>query len=75
MDKDSSNRVRVRFPCQHGDWFRHMVKPVPVGRPEWCDGGVTRVLKEGSFWLADATGMHRVEYRMWWEDEEEIVDE
>lgn len=63
--------MKVRFPCVHNQWFRHFVG----NTYEWCDGGVTRVLKEGSFWLADATGMHRVEYRMWWEDEEEVVDE
>lgn len=40
--------IKTRFPCKHGIWFRHMIKPVGI-KPEWCDGGATKWLQRTVF--------------------------
>jgi hypothetical protein len=37
--------VKVRFPCEHGVWFTHYIKPVGPGRSPKCEGGFTRMLE------------------------------
>lgn len=37
------NEVKVRFPCEHGHWFKHVAEFAP--KWVWCDGGTTRHLK------------------------------
>jgi hypothetical protein len=40
------NPVKVRFPCDHGQLFKHMLNPNKPGRPEWCNEG-RNVMLEG----------------------------
>ena len=35
--------MKVRFPCEHGQWFRHPVDTKPV-KWLWCNGGETKWL-------------------------------
>ena len=41
--------TKVRFPCAHGQWFRHPTDVRSPGPFQWCDGGETR-------WLIQAYG-------------------
>ena len=55
--------MKVRFPCEHGQWFRHMVDPRAV-KPVWCDGGETRLLRPYNE-LSDPGDAHRGKIRAW----------
>lgn len=55
--------IKVRFPCQHNQWFRH---PLDVNQPKWkwCEGGTTRRLRQPS-WPYDRDLTHQTPGNIW----------
>lgn len=45
---EASDPIPVRFPCPDHprQLFKHLADPRAPGRPVWCDGGETRLLRK-----------------------------
>ena len=54
---------KVKFPCEHGKWFRHPTNLRSPGPFTWCDGGPVKLLV---FWRSAAPGAVRTVTIMLW---------
>lgn len=61
--------IKVRFPCKHGQHFRHMVDPKRPGRPVWCDEGEWKMMRRPDWFDGSVSS---VLDRTW---VEEVVDD